>query len=520
MSNEKSIDRRTFLKTASLASAGIFWTGSAIGASLHFKRKIKNPPNLILIMTDQQRFDTLGCTGNPVIKTPNLDSIAREGVIFANAYSSVPSCTPARSGLLTGLSPWHHGMLGYGRVGEKYKFEMPEMLRNAGYFTFGIGKMHWFPQKALHGFHATLVDESGRVEQPGFVSDYHDWFNLQAPGANPDATGIGWNEHRAAPYVLDERLHPTAWTGQTAVRLIQNYKLPQPLFLKVSFARPHSPYDPPPRFWNMYRDEEMPPPFVGEWAKKFAGFPMTKNAAYGNFGIEHARRARRGYYANITFIDQQIGKIINALKEKGMYDNALIIFTADHGDMLGDHYHWRKTYPYEGSAHVPLLMKLPSQTETVVKRGSTLFYPVELRDILPTFLHACGQPIPEEMDGDSLLKLVGKKNPSWRSFIDLEHATCYSEDNYWCALTDGRFKYVFSFYDGHEELFDIQLDKSERVNLADSSDFRDVLKLWRGRMAEHLSERGEGFVKDGKLQIRKETMLYGPNYPGAAKGCF
>ena len=180
------------------------------------------PPHIIFIMTDQQRADALGCMGNEAVISPNIDKLAEEGVMFENGYSATPSCTPARAGLLTGLSPWHHGMLGYGKIARKYKYEMPEMLREAGYYTFGIGKMHWFPQKALHGFNGTLVDESGRVEQDGYISDYRDWFKLQAPGEDPDKTGIGWNEHRSGVYQLDEKLHPTYWTGETAIELIKN----------------------------------------------------------------------------------------------------------------------------------------------------------------------------------------------------------------------------------------------------------------------------------------------------------
>jgi arylsulfatase A-like enzyme len=155
--------------------------------------------------------------GNAVIKTPNLDAIAKDGIAFTNAYTSTPSCTPARSAILTGLSPWHHGMLGFGRVAGKFPLELPQALRDAGYYTFGIGKMHWFPQKSLHGFHGTLVDESKRVESEGFVSDYRRWFKQQAPELDPDTTGITFNDYRSAAYVLPEELHPTSWTGKSAV---------------------------------------------------------------------------------------------------------------------------------------------------------------------------------------------------------------------------------------------------------------------------------------------------------------
>ena len=471
------------------------------------------PPNIILIMADQMRGDAMGCAGNAAVITPNLDRLAAEGVRFKNGYSSVPSCTPARSGLLTGLSPWHHGMLGYGRVARHYKYEMPRMLRQAGYYTFGIGKMHWFPQKSLHGFNGTLVDESGRVEQDGFVSDYRDWFKQHAPGQNPDDTGIGWNENKAGVYQLDEHLHPTYWTGITAVQFIKNYSLDKPLFLKVSFARPHSPYDPPRRLLDEYNDKAVPPPSIGDWCEKFKKISSENSPAYGDFGIAYAQKSKKYYYANITYIDEMIGKIITALKEKGMYENSIICFTADHGDMMGDHYHWRKTYAYQGSANIPFLMKWPEGMPAQLTRGSTIDNPVELRDFLPTFLDAVGAAKPTDMDGMSLLSLVRDPGVSWRSYIDLEHATTYSRNNYWAALTDGKWKYIWFFRTGQEQLFDLLHDPHENINLLGDGKHKKMLTMWRARMVKHLSERGSSFVKDHQLVRRDETLLYSPNFP-------
>lgn len=469
-------------------------------------------PHIIMIMTDQQRGDCIGVK-NAEIKTPNMDAIAREGVFFDNGYSSTPSSTPARAAILTGMSPWHHGMLGYGKVAREYKYELPQMLRNGGYYTFGIGKMHWFPQKSLHGFHGTLVDESGRIEQDGYVSDYRDWFKLQAPGEDPDKLGIGWNDHAAGVYPLDEKLHPTWWTGQAAVEFIEHYKQDKPLFLKVSFARPHSPYDPPQRYLDMYKDTEIPEPVIGEWEAKFANYPKSKDAAFGDYGKEYAQNSRRHYYAAITFIDDQVGRVIAALKEQGLYDDAVILLVSDHGDMLGDHYHWRKTYPYEGSVKVPYLIRLPEWMKTTVKAGTHVPYPVEMRDILPTFLDAAGEKIPEDIDGASLLSLLKSEKPAWREYIDLEHATCYSPNNYWCGLTDGKMKYVWRFHSGEEELFDLEKDPDEKVNLVGNKKYKKALQLWHDRMVAHLSERGEEYVKDGQLQVLKKTRLYSPNYP-------
>jgi choline-sulfatase len=484
-------------------------------ANLTAGSKASPKPHILFLMADQFRWDCMGCAGNRVIRTPNLDAIAREGVVFQNAYSSTPTCTPARAALLTGQAPWHHAMLGYGAVAEHYPVEMPRCLREAGYYTFGVGKMHWFPQKTLHGFHGTLVDESGRVESPGFISDYRRWFRDEAPGQDPDATGIGWNDYQAGVYALDEKLHPTVWTGQTALEQIRRCDPAVPLFLKVSFARPHSPYDPPARFMNLYKEEDMPAAVVGDWAAKYAPHadPPPSDAWHGDLGEAQALKSRRGYYGSVSFIDEQIGKILQTLKDRGMYDNTLILFTSDHGDMLGDHNLWRKSYAYESSAHVPMLLRWPRNMGMEGKRGTALPQPVELRDLLPTFLDAAGAPIPKSVDGASLLELVRGNTAKWRPWIDLEHAVCYSKENHWNALTDGRFKYIYFALDGSEQLFDLGKDRGETRDLSNDPACSAILKKWRERLTRRLAERGPDYVRDGKLVKGRKNMLYGPLFP-------
>jgi arylsulfatase len=509
-SNPSRMTRRAFLKSAALASTTVAcYDGFARGATAGPRK-----PNILFLMADQFRGDCLGCAGNRVIKTPHLDSIAAGGVVFSKAYTSTPSCTPARTGILTGLSPWHHGMLGYGRVAGKYPFELSWALRDVGYYLFGIGKMHWYPQKKLRGYNGTLVDESGRAETKGFVSDYHLWFKQQAPDLNPDATGIGWNDYRTKNYVLPERLHPTRWTADRAVEFIEKYDHPERFMLKVSFARPHSPYDPPKRFTDLYDEQDMPAPVVGDWAARYSPHKEPPNPSlwHGDLGVEQAKKSRRGYYGSVTFIDEQIGRILAALKKRGLYENTLIVFFADHGDMLGDHNLWRKTYAYEGSARIPMLLRWPRNMGMDHQRGKTLSQPVELRDVLPTFLDAAGAPIPGHLDGKSMLELVRGNTKGWHPFIDLEHSMCYSKDH-WNALTDGRFKYIYYAYDGREELFDLVNDPNELHNLSADPAGKSTLLQWRQRMVEHLSERGEEFVSEGKLTLRKKRLLYSPHYP-------
>lgn len=476
----------------------------------------KKQPHIILIMTDQQRGDALGCAGNHAVLSPNIDRLAADGYLFCNAYTATPSSTPARAGMLTGMSPWHHGLLGYGQVAEHYKYEMPQMLKDLGYHTLGIGKMHWTPQNALHGFEATVIDESGRVESPYFMSDYRKWFNTQAFGLNPDSTGIEWNAHGAKAYILPERLHPTAWTGDQAVSAIKGYSSKQPLFLKVSFARPHSPYDPPQRIVDMYKDREIPSPVIGDWCKELSEDTCPEKnpeAAIGNYGNEYTQNSRKYYYASITFIDEQVGRIIKELKKKGIYEDALICFVSDHGDMLGDHNLWRKTYAYEGSASIPFIIKLPEGMKSSLEPGKVIDAPVELRDLLPTFLDANETEVPKEMDGLSLLPLLENEKAPWRKYIDIEHAMAYWEDNYWCALTDGKVKYIWFFHTGQEQLFDLSGDPSELHDLSKEHTSRQLLNEMRTAMAEHLKERGEDWVKNGKTVIRKHSLLYSPNYP-------
>ncbi|MCE5251997.1 arylsulfatase [bacterium] len=505
----KSLTRRDFIRIGSSAAA-------AAGAGISFGTRsasAQTQPNILFLMADQHRGDCLGCDGNRAIRTPNIDRIAGEGAHFRHAYSSTPTCTPARSGILTGLSPWHHGMLGYGRVADHYPVELPQTMRDAGYRTLGIGKMHWYPQRNLHGFHKTILDESSRVETEGFESDYRAFFREHAPkGMAYDVTGIGWNDYRTAVYVPPEELHPTFWTAQTAVDFIRDYRNPEPFFLKVSFARPHSPYDPPKRFMEAYREDDMPAPVIGDWAAKYApADPADFSLWHGDLGIGQARKSRRGYYGSVSFIDEQIGRILGALEQRGFLDNTFILFTADHGDMTGDHNLWRKSYAYESSAHIPFIVRPPKGMFD--KAGVTFDQPVELRDVLPTFLDAAGQPVPGHLDGRSVLDIFRGKSDSWREVIDMEHDVCYDPSNHWNALTDGRYKYIYHAMNGGEQLFDLYNDPGELHDLSMEPGNRGKVREWHARMVQHLAERGEPFVVNGDLAPRPERMLYSPHYP-------
>lgn len=474
-------------------------------------------PNLLLIVSDQHRADWMGAEGNPAIHTPNLDRLAAGGVRFRCAYSSTPTCTPARSALLTGMAPWNHGLLGYGAVGVRYATAMPQLLRNAGYYTAGIGKMHWHPQRNAHGFHQVLLDESGRVESPEFRSDYRSWFLSESPTADPDATGVPWNGFEARPYALPERLHPTKWTGDSAVNFIRDYKRPDPFFLKVSFARPHSPYDPPKRWMDRYDGAKLPPAQAGAWAD---GYRKRSDAGrepwHGDLGAEQARSSREGYSGSISFVDEQIGRILTTLEGRGLLANTLVVYMSDHGDMLGDHHLWRKSYAFEGSARIPMIVHWPARLAAT--RGRVLSNPVEIRDVLPTLLDAAAVSAPPTVDGRSLLTLARDPDAAWRPWIDLEHDFCYGPNNHWNALTDGKHKYIFHARSGQEQFFELEHDQNELFDLAGVSKWNAELVHWRGQLTGHLSPRGAPWVVNGRLGLRPTSQLHSPNYPTGGKG--
>jgi len=470
-------------------------------------------PNILFIMDDQHRGDCTRADGNQAIHTPNIDRIGNEGARFTRAYSTTPTCTPARTALLTGLAPWNHGMLHMVGMAPKYPQMKPQAMRDAGYYTTGIGKMHYNPQRALHGFHQTILDESSRAGNPEFRSDYRAWFYSQAPHLNPGATGVGFNDYPAKAYVLPENLHPTHWTGQAAVNFLNGYNRPEPFFLKVSFARPHSPYDPPQRFMDQYRDANLPKANIGKWAAKFEKRNSDKDDIWcGALGDKQIRSSRQGYYGSISFIDEQIGRILEALEKRGWLEETLIVFTSDHGDMTGDHNLWRKSYAYESSARIPMAMRWPKGLVSQ-PRGQVIDKPVELRDILPTFLDAAGTAPKNKIDGASLLNLARKKDAEWRDAIDLEHGVCYSVENNWNAFTDGKTKYIYHAYHGQEQLFDLAKDPGEINDLASDTTSTKTLKNWRDRMVNHLEVRGEKWVKAGHLQTRKEAIPKSPNFP-------
>ena len=472
-------------------------------------------PNLLLITTDQQRGDCLGCDGHPCVETPNLDAIAESGARFRNAYTAVPSTTPARAAMMTGMNQWNHGRLTMtGSDSLEYPATIAGELAAAGYQTRAVGKMMVYPQRKLYGFHHTVLDESGR--RPGrFTSDYLRWFKEHAPrGVGYRDHSVRWNSWMARPFHLPEQYHPTHWTADEGIRFLLDRDPTKPFFLLLSFARPHSPYDAPQVYFDMYLgNPKVPKPPIGEWAKKFDHKVADVDAPRTRRSDDEIHRARSGYYGNITFIDHQIGRVLYDLQrtDRDALNNTFILFTSDHGDMMGDHFHWRKTYAYEGSARVPFLVQYPEHWN--LPRGRVLEQVVEMQDIMPTFLDAAGADIPDSVDGDSVLKLCRGDQGGWREYVQGEHTSCYGREHGMQYLTDGREKYIWFHHTGEQQFFNLEQDPCECRDLADDPAAQDRIRLWRSRLAEINQARGDPRGKHGALVPQPDGALtLSPNY--------
>ncbi len=472
-------------------------------------------PNVILIMADQMRGDCLSADGHPVVETPHLDHLAGTGSRFEHAYTAVPSCLPARAILMTGMNQWHTGVLGMGRGQGAIPNDFPHMLGgelvNAGYQTHLVGKGHFSPQRAYMGFQSRESDESGRMFRDGEQDEYRAWFDREKKrDITPDDHGVDWNSWVARPWHTEEHLHPTAWTMSRAMHFIAHRDASRPFFLNVSFARPHSPYVPPAPYFDMYDRGETPPAHIGDWSEMHdrPADAWNVNAWRGKLSDARIHRGRAGYYGEISFIDTQIGRLRNWL---GRYQpdvaaNTWIIFLSDHGDMVGDHHLWRKTYAYEGSARIPFIVAPPPNQRGRVTQG-VVDEPVEIMDIMPTILDAAGVDMPPTVDGRSVIPLMQGDAAGWREYIHGEHCTCYSPEQEMQYVTDGHRKLVWLPRIDRTQFFDLDEDPGECVDLADDPTHATEVSLWRDRLIAELTARDCGWAQDGGLSCPDEPLV-------------
>jgi len=488
------IARRTFLKAAGIAAATTPWLNRASSAPAG---ESKARPDILFLMPDQMRGDCLSALNHPAVRTPRIDGLASGGVLFRRAYTTVSSCIPARFGLMTGLCPQTSGVVGFAAKPIKTP-TLPDVLNEAGYQTFLVGRnMH---QKGDCGYQKSIL---GSTYVNG--DDYDQFLKAEAPETGGirkviKKLGIDCNHWPAKCWPLEERLHPTNWIVETSRKVLADADADKPIFLTTSFYAPHPPLFPPKKYWDACAARKLPKTAHGDWVD----WPTitTKGRDGGHRVLLEGKLladAQAGYFGLIDHLDRQIEPLIAEFKARSEKAGRpwIIAFTADHGEMLGDHGYFRKCEPYEGSANIPMIFA--ASPELGIKPGRHINQPVCLEDIKPTLLALAGLKCPGRVDGVDLTPTLRGRDQEIRPWLHFEHSPCYSKAQAYHALTDGRYKYIWRPTDGDEQLFDLENDPTEEKNLAAQDACADLLATWRGRMIERLTPRPEGFVQDGKL---------------------
>ena len=448
-------------------------------------------PNILLVMTDQQRGDCLGLERHPVLLTPTMDHIGGRGAHFARAYTTCPTCIAARRSLLSGQFPATHGMVGY-RDGVEWDAPptLPQVLSEAGYHSCLVGRsMHQHPVRKRYGFDHMVL-------HGGDASDYEEWVAERAPAGSGGyyGTGVMHNDWTARPWHLPEAFHQTNWTVNQALDFLRKRDPSCPFFLTVSFIAPHPPLVPPAAYMDRYLRCDLPSPVVGDWAELPPDDGVGQGQSPGRVHLtgEALRSARAGYYGLINHVDDQLNRLLNPVNGiDRTAGDTVVVFTSDHGEMLGDHYLWRKSVPYEPSARIPLLVRAPERFG--LDTGVRIDAPVCLEDIMPTLLDLAGLDIPETVEGHSLVPLLRGEEVAWREHLHIEHAPLHH------TLTDGREKYIWFADDGREQFFRLSEDPTECRDLSRDPAEAGRVAGWRARLVEQLAGRPEGFVSEGQL---------------------
>jgi arylsulfatase len=447
------------------------------------------PLNLVLILTDHWRGDCLGRLGHPVAETPHLDSLSRQGATFTRAYTPCPSCIAARRSLWSGMTPASQGVIGF-QDGTPWDFQhtLAGELKQAGYQTICIGKTHFHPPRLHLGFEQLYLHE-----------DYEQWLAERGGAFGPSHLhGVPRNSWIGRPHYLPEPLTKEVWCTSKALECIARRDPTRPYFLCLSFNGPHPPWCPPQVYYDMFINRPMPAPVVGQWAQRHgdeAQYPLDVNAWRGRLPEHVHQRARAAYFAYLAFLDAQIGRLMTHLKPA--LKDALVVMSSDHGEMLGDHHLWRKTYAYEPSARVPFILRPPDRWNVPANR--TIDQVVGWEDLMPTFLEAAGLSIPRTVEGRSVIPLLHGRAEGWREYYHGEHAPCYHPDNANQYLTDHRWKYIWNPSTGQEQLFDLPSDPAECHDLAGVKQHAQTLEHWRQRLVEHLRNRTEGLSNGRRL---------------------
>lgn len=435
-------------------------------------------PNILFLMADQIAASAMPFHGHPIVKTPHLSRLADEGVVFDSAYCNTPLCAPSRFTLMAGQLPSRIG--GYDNAAD-FPADTPTFahyLRDAGYYTALTGKMHFCGPDQLHGFEERLTTDIYPADYGWFV----DWENFhERPSYYHNMSSV----IQAGPCVRSNQLDFDDEVAFRAKRFLYDYARngeQRPFCLTVSMTHPHDPYTIPQEYWDRYQHNAIDMPRV-PYSRELMD-PHSKRLRHvyqcdeGTINDEQIRNARHAYYGALSYVDDQIGDVLKALKETGLDENTIIVFSGDHGDMLGERGLWYKMSWFEGSARVPMIIHAPQRFTPGRVRES-----VSTMDLLPTFAElARGGSAPEyavPIDGRSLLPhLTGNGGHD-------EVIGEYLGEGAIAPLLmirRGRYKFVHTAPDP-DQLFDLETDPLELNNLAESPAYQELCKEFRNEVA-------------------------------------
>lgn len=458
-------------------------------------RRADPRPNVLLFFTDMQRADTIHALDNPFIRTPNLDRLVNEGTSFTSCYSPSPVCVPARCCMHYGLHPQKTGIFDNGTMMSDNGKSFPAVLGAHGYRTHAVGKCHFTPESdALRGFQSRQSQEecTSNPEKDDYVAwlrdNGHDYY--EPHGARGEMYYI--------PQVstLPATAHPSQWVGNESIRFIQKASEDGgPWCLFASFIHPHPPFAPPKPWHKLYRVPDMPLPFMPEDGARFHTWINRLQNRYKfrdrGFDLNLLRLIKAYYYATISFVDFQIGRMLQALDQAQALDNTLILFTSDHGEHLGDFGCFGKRSMHDASVRIPMVVRFPRLFPT----GKRCPVATSLLDVFPTLLAIGGISADGmELDGQDLAGCVAKPDLGRTVYAQFSNGATAI---YMAA--SARWKYVYSAGDDAEWLFDRHNDPAEARNLATQpSGMEPKLNLKTG-LLRHLAMTGraEAYIVEG-----------------------
>jgi len=426
-------------------------------------------PNVLVVMTDQQAPQFTGVYGHPIAQTPHLDRLAREGVVFDNAYTNCPICVPSRMSFLTGRRVQNIGIWDNGVPLREDATTWPHRLRSVGYNVALAGKAHFRGHDHLHGFEEQLAYDINAANRPKPPN----WSASPKPRERTQ-TGMPRGAGHTAEHDADNAVEAAALNY-----INDPARQEKPWALLVGFVCPHNPYIAPKEYLDRYPVGSIDLPDVPAGHGKALHphcrrIQEARGIPEDGFDPQVVKEIRASYYALVTFIDDKLGRMLKALEETGQIDNTVVVFTSDHGDMMGEHAMFLKSCYYEHSSRVPMVMRFPEKFPA----GKRIRQNVSLVDLTRALVDLAGAPDGGEdgtppLDGDSLAPLAEGKAPNWKDEAFGEYCANFTLAPT-AMLKKGRYK--LNWYHREEpELYDLEEDPGERRNLAKDPRRKDEL---------------------------------------------